>query len=52
MKLFLVMYKSIWFRGKFPRYRYDQLMNTGWKVMIPAGMGAIFVNAVVGMLRG
>ena len=51
LKLFLVMYIFIWFRGTFPRYRYDQLMNIGWKVLIPAGMGAIFVNAVVGMLR-
>jgi NADH-quinone oxidoreductase subunit H len=51
LKLFLVMYIFIWFRGTFPRYRYDQLMNIGWKVMIPTAMGAIFVNAVVGMLR-
>jgi NADH-quinone oxidoreductase subunit H len=31
----------IWFRGTFPRFRYDQLMNIGWKYMIPIGMGAI-----------
>ncbi len=40
----------IWLRGTFPRFRYDQLMNIGWKYMIPIGMGAILVNAVVGML--
>ncbi|MBI5281289.1 MAG: NADH-quinone oxidoreductase subunit H [Candidatus Solibacter usitatus] len=51
LKLFLVLYLFIWLRGTFPRYRYDQLMNIGWKVMIPTGLGAIFVNAVVGMAR-
>jgi len=42
----------IWLRGTFPRYRYDQLMNIGWKVMIPTALGALFVNALVGILRG
>jgi NADH-quinone oxidoreductase subunit H len=51
-KLFLVMYLFIWLRGTFPRYRYDQLMNIGWKIMIPTALGSIFVNAVVGMLKG
>jgi NADH:ubiquinone oxidoreductase subunit H len=37
--------------GTFPRYRYDQLMNIGWKVMIPIGMAAVLVNAVLGMTR-
>ena len=51
-KLFVVMYLFIWLRGTFPRYRYDQLMNIGWKIMIPTALGSIFVNAVVGMLKG
>ena len=29
------MYMYIWYRGTFPRYRFDQLMQLGWKVMIP-----------------
>jgi NADH-quinone oxidoreductase subunit H len=41
----------IWFRGTFPRFRYDQLMNIGWKIAIPVGMAAVFINAVIGMLR-
>jgi len=52
LKLFTVLYIFIWLRGTFPRYRYDQLMNIGWKVMIPTALGAIFVNALVGMARG
>jgi len=51
LKLFTVMYLFIWLRGTFPRYRYDQLMNIGWKVMIPTALGAIFVNAIVGVAR-
>ncbi len=51
LKLFLVVYIFIWIRGTFPRFRYDQLMNLGWKVLIPTGLGAIFVNAIVGMAR-
>jgi NADH-quinone oxidoreductase subunit H len=49
-KVFLIIYCMIWFRGTFPRFRYDQLMNIGWKVLIPIGLAAIFVNAVLGML--
>jgi NADH-quinone oxidoreductase subunit H len=41
----------IWFRGTFPRFRYDQLINIGWKYMIPIGMGAVMVNALLGMVR-
>ena len=40
----------VWFRAALPRFRYDQLMNIGWKVMIPVGMAAIVVNALLGML--
>ena len=50
LKVFLIIYCLIWFRGTFPRLRYDQLMNVGWKVLIPVGMAAILVNAVVGMI--
>ncbi|MGH9720285.1 MAG: complex I subunit 1/NuoH family protein [Bryobacteraceae bacterium] len=51
-KVGLFVYVMIWFRGTFPRFRYDQLMNIGWKYMIPIGMGSIVVTAVVGMLKG
>jgi NADH-quinone oxidoreductase subunit H len=50
LKVSVIIYTLIWLRGTFPRFRYDQLMNIGWKYMIPIGMGAILVNAVVGML--
>ena len=52
LKVSVIIYLMIWFRGTFPRFRYDQLMNIGWKVMIPVGMAAIVINAVLGMTRG
>jgi NADH-quinone oxidoreductase subunit H len=51
LKVSCIIYLMIWFRGTFPRFRYDQLMNIGWKIAIPVGMAAVFVNAVIGMLR-
>lgn len=51
LKIFTIIYALIWFRGTFPRFRYDQLMNIGWKYLIPTALGAILVNAVVGMWR-
>jgi NADH-quinone oxidoreductase subunit H len=51
LKVSCLVYMLIWFRGTFPRLRYDQLMNVGWKVAIPAGMGAVVVNAMLGMLH-
>ncbi len=48
-KVAVIVYIMIWFRGTFPRFRYDQLMDIGWKYMIPIGMGALVVNALVGM---
>jgi NADH-quinone oxidoreductase subunit H len=50
-KISFIVYLMIWFRGTFPRFRYDQLMNIGWKVAIPVGMGAVVVNALLGMWR-
>jgi NADH-quinone oxidoreductase subunit H len=49
-KVSFIIYLLIWFRGTFPRFRYDQLMNIGWKIMIPVGMGSIVVNALLGMI--
>jgi NADH-quinone oxidoreductase subunit H len=51
VKVSAIIYTMIWFRGTFPRFRYDQLMNIGWKIAIPVGMAAVLINAVIGMAR-
>jgi len=49
VKVAVFMYLYIWYRGTFPRYRFDQLMKLGWKFMIPAGIGVLIVTALVGI---
>jgi NADH-quinone oxidoreductase subunit H len=43
------MYLYIWYRGTFPRYRFDQLMKMGWKVLLPMGLALLILTAVVAM---
>ena len=43
------MYLYIWYRGTFPRYRFDQLMKVGWKVLLPVGLALLILTAVVAM---
>ncbi|MDP9820710.1 NADH-quinone oxidoreductase subunit H [Nocardioides massiliensis] len=40
----------VWLRGTLPRLRYDQFMNFGWKVLIPAGLAWIVAIAVIRMI--
>ncbi len=45
VKLFVVIYALIWVRATIPRFRYDRLMNFGWKVLIPIGLLWILITA-------
>jgi NADH-quinone oxidoreductase subunit H len=45
------MYLYIWYRGTFPRYRFDQLMQMGWKVLLPMGLGVLVLTASVALLQ-
>ena len=46
-KVLILIYTFIWYRGTFPRFRYDQLMDVGWKYLIPISIGSLIVNGVV-----
>jgi NADH-quinone oxidoreductase subunit H len=48
-KVACFMYLYIWYRGTFPRYRFDQLMKVGWKVLLPIGLGVLIATALVGV---
>jgi len=49
-KVAMFMYLYIWYRATFPRYRFDQLMKLGWKVMLPLGIGVLILTAVLGVI--
>src|SRR5215469_200714 len=49
-KVAVFMYLYIWYRGTFPRYRFDQLMQVGWKVLLPIGLAVLVATALVGVL--
>jgi NADH-quinone oxidoreductase subunit H len=47
VKIFLLLFLFLWFRATFPRYRYDQIMRLGWKVLIPVTLVWIAVEGVM-----
>ncbi len=47
LKIWVIVFILIWFRATFPRLRYDQLMNTGWKVLIPIALLNIIVTGAL-----
>jgi NADH-quinone oxidoreductase subunit H len=47
LKVFVFLFVYIWFRGTFPRYRFDQLMDLGWKWLIPLALLNLAVTAAV-----
>ena len=47
LKLVLLPVLFLWFRATFPRYRYDQIMRLGWKILIPVTIVWIAVEGVM-----
>src|SRR5690349_16108356 len=47
IKSFLFLYLFIWIRATLPRYRYDQLMRLGWKVLIPLAIANLVITGIV-----
>jgi len=46
IKVFVFIFFFIWIRATFPRFRYDQLMKFGWKVLFPLALVNILLTAV------
>jgi NADH-quinone oxidoreductase subunit H len=51
-KTFLLLFAFIWVRATLPRYRYDQFMRIGWKVLVPANLVWIVLIAGLRTIRG
>ncbi len=52
LKTFALVFFFIWVRGTFPRLRFDQLMQLGWKVLLPLALANIVVTGVVMLYLG
>ena len=50
-KVVVFLYIYVWFRASLPRLRYDQLMDFGWKVLIPASLGWFILLAAQRLAR-
>jgi NADH-quinone oxidoreductase subunit H len=51
IKIAFFLFVFLWVRATFPRYRYDQIMRLGWKVLIPITLVWIAVEGVLAWLH-
>src|SRR5918992_762356 len=47
LKVVLILFLYIWLRGTLPRFRFDQLMDFGWKILLPLALLNIFITATL-----
>jgi len=47
IKVFAFLFLFIWLRATLPRFRYDQLMHFGWKILLPVSLANILISGVI-----
>ncbi|MFM7722345.1 MAG: NADH-quinone oxidoreductase subunit NuoH [Bacteroidota bacterium] len=52
IKILIFIFVFMWIRWTLPRFRYDQLMNLGWKVLLPLAIANIFITGLVMFFTG
>ncbi len=52
LKIYVFLFVFIWIRATLPRYRYDQLMGLGWKLLIPLALANIALTGIVKAVIG
>jgi NADH-quinone oxidoreductase subunit H len=50
-KVIVFLFVYVWIRGTLPRFRYDQLMSFGWKLLLPVSLVNLVATALVILLR-
>ena len=50
-KVLLVLFVYVWVRWTLPRFRYDQLMRFGWKVLFPVALLNVVLTSLAVVMR-
>ena len=50
IKITFFIFFFMWIRWTIPRFRYDQLMNLGWKILIPLAVANIFITGIISLI--
>jgi NADH-quinone oxidoreductase subunit H len=50
-KIFVFLFVYVWMRGTLPRFRYDQLMSFGWKLLLPVSIANVVITAGAILVR-